>query len=254
MRAWRETRAAFVFLTRLPVGGWPYEDHEWKGAPARFPVVGALLGLALAGLHLAVAPLGPWPAAILCVSVGLLLTGAFHEDGLADTADALGGAVHSQERLLEILKDSRVGTFGSVALVASLSMRFALLAQLGGDAPAAFVISESLSRVPPVVQLAFMPYITNPERARSSGIAQAGPGQAAVAVATALLVLVATGLLVDLTPRLGLSLVIVLAVVGAVSGWRYRVRAGGICGDFLGATQQLGVIAVLAVLTVAWTP
>ncbi len=252
MKAWRETRAAFVFLTRLPVGGWPYEDHEWKGAPARFPVVGALLGLALAVLHVGVAPLGPWPAAILCVSVGLLLTGAFHEDGLADTADALGGAVHSQERLLEILKDSRVGTFGAVALVASLSMRFALLAQLGADAPAAFVISESLSRVPPVVQLAFMPYITDPERARSTGIAQAGAREAGVAVLTGLLVLVASGLLVGLAPLLGLVLVTVLAAVGALSAWRYHVRAGGICGDFLGTTQQLGVIAVLAVLCIAW--
>lgn len=254
MKAWRETRAALVFLTRIPVGGWPYEDEEWKGAPSRFPVVGALLGGALAAVHLVVAPLGPWPAAILCVSVGLLLTGAFHEDGLADTADALGGAIHSPERLMEILKDSRIGTFGAVALIASLSMRFALLARLGGDAPAAFVISESLSRVPPVVQLALMPYITDPERARSAGIAQAGPAQAWVAVATGGAVLLVSAFVADLSALGVLSVAAALAVIGVGTAWRYDARAGGICGDFLGTTQQLGVVAVLAVLTLAWAP
>jgi hypothetical protein len=87
----RGVRAAFAFFTRLPVGGFPYDDRELAWAPAHAPLVGAVLGAALGALDLALLPLGGFAAAALVVGIAMLLTGALHEDGLADTSDALGG-------------------------------------------------------------------------------------------------------------------------------------------------------------------
>jgi adenosylcobinamide-GDP ribazoletransferase len=171
LKAIRAIRAATVFLTRVPVGGFPFSDEEWKWAPSCFPVVGLAVGGLLVAVHAGLAPLGPWPAAILTVTAGLLVTGAFHEDGLADSADALGGATHAPERLLEILKDSRVGTFGASALFLSLLVRIALLVSLGPDGGLGLILCHALARVGPVGLIARVPYVTDPARARSSGVA-----------------------------------------------------------------------------------
>ena len=244
----RAMRAAVVFLTRIPIGGGPYSEEEWRWAPGFFPLVGAAIGLATATVHFVSFPLGAGPAAILCVATGLLLTGAFHEDGLADTADALGGSIDDTPRLLEILKDSRIGSYGAAALIVSLTLNFALLAELGSGAMPGLVLAHGLSRVPPVWQLATLPYITRPEQSRSMEIARGGPAQAWLASAVGAGLLGAAWLTGALPISAVLWIVASLTGLGVLSGWRYRVRAGGICGDFLGATQQLGQVAVLAVL------
>src|SRR5262245_43674495 len=100
----RGVRAAALFLTRIPLGGSKLRAEDWSWAPAHFPVVGAGIGIVLAGFWHAVTRVGPLPAAAVVVAISLLITGAFHEDGLADTADALGGS-HDRERALLILKD-----------------------------------------------------------------------------------------------------------------------------------------------------
>ena len=102
-----------------------------EAAAAWLPLVGLVLGGACAAVWALVAPLGPWVAAMSVLVASILLTGAFHEDGLADTADALGGA-HDRARIFVILKDSRVGAFGALALVISVASRLVLLAELGG--------------------------------------------------------------------------------------------------------------------------
>lgn len=76
------------FLTRIPVGGFPYSTDEWRWASGWFPFVGLVIGTAMAATWLAVAQVGGFPAAVLVTGLGMLLTGAFHEDGMADTADA----------------------------------------------------------------------------------------------------------------------------------------------------------------------
>jgi len=125
----RGVRAAFVFLTRLPLGGHPYSAADRAWSAAHFPLVGVVVG-GLTALALRLLwGVGPIAAVLLAFGVQLLITGAFHEDGLADTADALGGA-STRERALEILKDSRVGTFGASALVISIVGRAALLATI----------------------------------------------------------------------------------------------------------------------------
>ncbi|MAE94004.1 MAG: adenosylcobinamide-GDP ribazoletransferase [Deltaproteobacteria bacterium] len=240
-----------VFLTRIPVGGGPYSDAEWRWAPGFFPLVGAVVGLLGGVVHALSFPLGEAAAAILCVAAGLLITGAFHEDGLADTADALGGAIRDPDRLQEVLKDSRVGTFGAAALVVSLLLRVALLAELGRAAPSALVLAHALSRIPPIWQIATLPYITQPENARSTGIVQGGPPQAWLATVIGACILLAFAVFGGLPLGGAAWMAVGLSGVGLLSAWRYHVRAGGICGDFLGATQQLGEATVLAVLVLA---
>ena len=151
----RGFRTAFIFLTRIPVGGKDYQEADWRWSTAWFPAVGACLG-GLAALWITCQTLRPLPSAFLVTGVSML-TGGFHEDGLADTADAMGGLT-LRERLLEILKDSRIGAFGAVALFVALGLKVALLAQLNAAAPIALVITECLSRVVPIWLMVCLPY------------------------------------------------------------------------------------------------
>jgi len=243
----RGLRAAFVFLTRIPVGGFPYSSEDWKWAVAHAPVVGAAVGLAAAAVDRALAPAGEFPAAVLAIGTTMLLTGAFHEDGLADTSDALGGA-SDRERVFAILKDSRIGTFGAAALVISVVARAALVAELGGHAAVALVLSGAVARVVPVWLMAALPYVTDEQSAKSRAVLRGGAVQVLVATLWGAL---AIGL-ATIRHEVGLGrasvLVAVMAGIGALTGWRYRRRVGGITGDFLGATEQIAEIAALVVL------
>ena len=109
---------ALQFFTRLPVPRWVGYEPEWLHQSARhFPLVGALVGVVGAAVLWAALWLFPMPVAVVLSMVAtVLLTGAFHEDGLADTCDALGGAV-SRERALEIMKDTRIGSYGAIGLL-----------------------------------------------------------------------------------------------------------------------------------------
>lgn len=245
----RALRAAFVFFTRLPLGGFPYRKEDWKWATAHAPFVGLVLGGALGQLERVLLPLGALPAAVLVIAVSLLLTGAFHEDGLADTSDALGGG-RDVERIRAILKDSRIGSFGGASLVVSIAGRAALLAQLGEAVALALPLVFCAARAAPVWLMASMKYVTAEGPAKSRDLTQASLPQAAVAsgwLVIACVALVQTGQFT--TERLSV-LTVVVALVTAYTGWRYWVRMRGITGDFLGATEQLCELAALAVL--AW--
>jgi adenosylcobinamide-GDP ribazoletransferase len=238
----RGARAAFTFLTRIPVGGFPYSSDDWRWSTAYFPLVGAAVGGIMAAVWTAAAPLGSIAAAILAVAAGLLVTGGFHEDGLADTADALGGA-YDRERVHEILKDSRVGTFGALALAVSLALRVALIVELGAAAAVALVFVQSASRLPPIWLMVALPYATPASTAKSRPVTRAGIAQALLA--TVWPVLLAEILL---APGQLLALAAIAALATALLGWRFAARVGGITGDFLGATQQVVECALLAAL------
>jgi adenosylcobinamide-GDP ribazoletransferase len=245
----RGARAAFVFLTRIPVGGFPYSGDEWRWSVAHFPLVGALLGALLACVDRALLPLGELPAALGTVAASLLLTGAFHEDGLADTSDALGGAF-DRDKIFAILKDSRIGAFGACALIVSIVGRAALLARLGPYAAWALPLVGAAARVGPIWQLAILPYVTPDGVARSSGVARAGFVQASVGTAWAIAVALGLASTQHVNGVRAAGVFGAVAAVAIVSGWRYVRRAGGITGDFLGATEQLCELSVLGVL--AW--
>jgi adenosylcobinamide-GDP ribazoletransferase len=240
----RGALAAVVFLTRVAIGGFPYTAAEWRWASGWFPLVGAAIGLLMSGVWLLVEPLGPLAAATLVLTLSIMITGGFHEDGLADTADALGGAT-SRERIFDILKDSRIGSFGGLALIVSVLLRVALLARLSGAAMPALILSQCIARMPPVWLMVTLPYVTEDPVAKSRLVARASWRQGVLA--TLIVVLVVASLCVA-----GLGSAREAAVAGAaalagaaVTGYRFHRRAGGITGDFLGATEQIGECLVL---------
>jgi adenosylcobinamide-GDP ribazoletransferase len=246
----RGVRAAFVFLSRIPLGGFPYTAREQAWAPAHFPLVGCAVGACSAAVFGLAYALGPALAAVLAVATSLWVTGAFHEDGLADSADGLGGA-HSGKPALEIMKDSRIGTYGAAALVLSLLLRSAAIGGLAPRDAFAIVVVHCLARVGPVWLLATQPYVTV-EGGKGAVMAQAGITQAIVASVWGLVTLAAAITLARL------ALVPLLGAAGALAllsffwaGYCKR-RVGGINGDLLGALEQLGEItAWLSLLTIA---
>jgi adenosylcobinamide-GDP ribazoletransferase len=252
MSAWspvRGVRAAVVFLTRIPAGGFPYSDDDWRWSAAHFPLIGGLVGALAAAVDRLLLPLGALPAATGALAASMLCTGAFHEDGLADTADALGGG-HDRETILAILKDSRIGAFGACALGISVVGRVALVARLGDATLWSLPLAGVVARAAPVWQLATLRYVTSPATARSSQVMRAGWPQAIVASVWVVAAMASVATAACTTwARCG-ALGAALATTAGITGWRYQARAGGVTGDFLGATEQISEIVALAVL--AW--
>ncbi|HXT99544.1 MAG TPA: adenosylcobinamide-GDP ribazoletransferase, partial [Polyangia bacterium] len=123
--------AAFAFLTRLPVWRGPLRDEDLGRSVSFFPVVGLVLGFGLMGTGAALAGhLAPWLLAVLLAALLAALTGGLHLDGLGDVFDAVGGGRRDRARMLEIMRDSRIGAHGAVALVLVLVAKVAALAQV----------------------------------------------------------------------------------------------------------------------------
>jgi adenosylcobinamide-GDP ribazoletransferase len=239
--------AAIIFLTRIPIGGWPYSSEDFRWSSAYFPLVGALIGMATAVVFGLLIPVGYFPAAVLAIAFQMLLTGCFHEDGLADSADALGGG-YTPEKVFEILKDSRVGSFGAAVLVVSIVGRAALLAELGRHGMFALVLVGCAARVGPVWLLVAQPYAT-PEGSRSRDVARAGPFHGLIASGWLVLILLILFLAgVPFGPAIIVSLLAILSTTTVLLGLYFRRRVGGVTGDFLGATEQVGELAAFAVL------
>jgi adenosylcobinamide-GDP ribazoletransferase len=212
-------------------------------------MVGLVVGGFLGGLDRLLLPLGTLPSGLLVIGASLLITGAFHEDGLADSSDALGGG-HDPGRVLAILKDSRIGSFGGAALVVSITTRAALLGQLGRAGLWALPIVGCGARVGPIWLLARLQYVTSTAAAKSESLSRASTRHAVVATAWFAAAIGAGVISGCTTATRMIALSAALSAVTIVTGWIYLRRAGGITGDFLGATEQLGEIAALAVL--AW--
>lgn len=243
----RGVRAAATFLTRVPVGGFPYRDDDWRWASAHFPLIGAAVGAVGALACWLALPVSPLVAGALAVATTVVLTGGFHEDGLADSADALGGGF-DRVRVLQILKDSRIGAFGGLAITLSILLRVGLLAALATRAPVALVVAHALSRVPPIWLMVHLPYATDDAAAKSRLITRAGPAQALVATGWGVVAAVAAVGLGGVAAA-PVALAIAACVgVALIAAWRFTARVGGVTGDFLGATQQLCELAILFAL------
>jgi adenosylcobinamide-GDP ribazoletransferase len=231
--------SGFALLTRLPV-----PDHQPRGAASAWawPLVGAALG----GIAAVVAGLALWlgftPGVVagLMLALGAILTGGLHEDGLSDTADGLFGG-WTRERRLEIMKDSRVGSYGVLALVVVTLVRWsALTTILAGGSPWVLVAVGALSRAPMAVVMSALP------NARDTGLSRAtGRPSPEVAVIGAALAVAIAFLFAGWGTLWMLVLVAGVTVLLARSA---QARIGGQTGDILGATQQLAEAAALAVL------
>lgn len=236
-----DLRSAFSLLTRLPIrhdaapqarGAWAY--------PVVGIAVGALGAAVFALLRIAGAPASL--AAIWSLAATILVTGALHEDGLADTADGFGGG-GTRARKLEIMRDSRIGSFGAIALILALGARVGALAALDRPraAAAAIVAAATLGRAAIVVPLALL------APARTDGLASplATPPPAASAIALLLAATIAFALLPTLTAAAALAAA-GLAAVALASLARHQI--GGYTGDVLGAVEQVAECAALTAL------
>lgn len=247
----RDLAVALLWLTRLPVA-WllPRDLPVLAQAAWAFPLVGLAVGLIAGAVLLAAiaAGLSPAIAALLAVGALMLTTGALHEDGLADFADAAGGA--TRERRLEIMRDSRIGSYGVLALIVVTGLRIAALTALAASpwlAAAALVGTGAASRAGMAAGLGLMP----PARADGLGRQAGRPGRGAVGVA--LLLGAATLLIPAAMSAQPLAAWLLAAGATALAGlWvagRAMRRLGGQTGDVLGAIQQAGEAAGLVALT-----
>lgn len=232
--------AALGLLTRLPL-----PDHAPRGAAAAWawPLAGALVGLigaAAAGAALALGA-GPGPAAAAALMAQALATGALHEDGLADTADGLLGG-RTRERRLEIMKDSRIGSFGALALLLVTLARWSALAALcaGGHWAAALVATGAMSRVPMAAIMAALP------NARDTGLSRLTGRPAAATVALGAALALALALVLLGWQALPAALLAALPCAGLALAARNRI--GGQTGDILGASQQIAEATLLSLL------
>ena len=246
----RLLRVALALLTRVPVGAVHVGDGDLHRASAAFPLVGLVVGGVVVGVWAAGEPLlGPAPATVLAVLAAVLVTGAFHEDGLADTVDGLWGG-HDPARRVEIMRDSRLGTYGTVALLGSLLLQVVLLTGLDvADVARVAVTGHVLGRGGILLLARWLPPVA-PDGSGAQVAGPAGPVGASVAAVTC----VATAVV-----ALGWAAALPLAVVVLVAwGVRHLVqrRLGGLVGDVLGAAQQAAMLAtmvtVLALLEAGW--
>ncbi|MDG4649960.1 adenosylcobinamide-GDP ribazoletransferase [Roseibacterium sp. SDUM158017] len=232
--------AALMLLTRIPCPAWLAADRGARSAWA-WPLVGALVALVSWGAGAASVALGlpPAIAAGAAIAVALILTGALHEDGLADCADGFWGASR-RERRLEILRDSRVGSYGVVALVMVLGMRWTAIATLfeGGAALAGMLAAAVLSRAAMAGVMAALPF------ARPDGLAVLSGRPAAGTVALgAVLSLAGVAAASGGVSALVAALAALAAALGCAAVARAKI--GGQTGDVLGATQQVSELAIL---------
>ena len=232
---------AVSFLTRVPSKARVAEPREIARSVPWFPLVGGLVGGACGVVYaLTTAILPPLVAATLAVCAGLLLTGAFHEDGLGDFADAFGGGMDRAD-VIRILRDPRQGTFGVLAIVTSVLLRVAALSSLGAWAgAAALVAAHALGRSGAVAMMALV------EPAKEEGLGAAYVS--ALAPRAALLgassgVVVAAAMFGWWAAPATLCAFVMAGAVPRLA----RGKLGGLSGDVLGAAEQAGEIAVLLV-------
>jgi len=234
---------ALQFMTRLPTPRMPGFQPDWiaRSSPY-YPVVGWIAGAICAAVMLAASRFWPGlPAAILAVGAGLLVTGGFHEDGLADTADGLGGG-QTPARRLEIMKDSRTGSYGVLALWTALSLKAILLAGLAPwRAALVLILAHGLARAFAVVVMALLNYAGDPEAAKLKP-APLGvrPMEALIALALGVAPLLA------FLPMINIVVGLILATCAAgVVAFLARRLIGGFTGDVLGAVQQVAEVGLL---------
>ena len=229
---------AVQYFTRIRVPAWVgHAQEQLAGAVRYFPVVGLIVGASGAATLWLAAQVLPAPLpAILSTTVTILMTGAIHEDGLADTCDGLGGGA-TRERAIEIMKDPRIGVFGAIALILMLLLKIATLSLLPlWTAMAALVASHAFSRFCAVLVIVAGRYVGSADRSRSAPVVErVKVGDVVVAALFGLPALVLCG------PRVIVAIVVALVLVGVL--WRWCVqRIGGYTGDTLGATQQVAEI------------
>ena len=236
---------AAAFLTRLPSRA--PRGARLSAAAAAFPVIGAGLGLGAGLVYVAAGwlGLGPWLGAVLAVGAAVLVTGALHEDGLADTADGFGTKGGRAARLAA-MRDSRIGAFGTIALVLALGARIGGLAEIASPAAvvAALVAAGALSRAALAAALRHLP------AARADGLGAAA-GRPTARTAGIAMAIAAAVTVVAMLPWGWLPALLLGGAAAGVMAWRAQAAFGGHTGDVLGAIQQATEVGVICAAAAA---
>jgi adenosylcobinamide-GDP ribazoletransferase len=238
-----DVAAALLFSTRLPlpraaaITGADIARASWA-----LPVAGAIVGLMAAVVYWLARGTGlpPLVAAGLTIAASLLATGCLHEDGLADVADSFGGV--TRERKLEIMRDSRIGTYGVCALFMSLLLRTAAIAAIADPALAAPVLVAT--HMAARSHMASFMRLVPPARADGLSVGVGAPPRAS-AIAALIIGVVALG--IGLGPMTGVFAIVLLAAEFAFLRWLCMRQIGGQTGDVLGALEQVGEVTILLV-------
>jgi len=236
--------AALRTFTRLPVPSWVgHSEGQLEHAARYLPLVGAIVGSIGALVSVAAAQGLPMPLAILAgMAATLLVTGAFHEDGFADAVDGFGGA-HDRDRVLEIMKDSRIGSFGAIGITLMLVAKFSALQQIAAwnglrMLGFALIAGHAWSRFAPIALMFALDYVREDESAKSRPLARP---LSIPALSVAAVCGLAPCLLLW-SSKVWLALALTTAVTVIAAAYLVR-RIGGYTGDCLGASQQLAELA-----------
>lgn len=245
-REWHAFWLALGFLTRVPMlARIDYSQSLMNQSSVYFPLIGLLLGVTYAGLFYCLnLVFNPLICILLVMCFHLWITGAFHEDGLADSLDALGGG-YTVEARLRIMKDSRIGTYGTVALVMALALKAALLLD-SNQVWLALLITPCAARLTPLLLMYYMTYVTDPDKSKSKPVAEAFSG-ARLVFASAFVFAISL-FLWPWWPLLAAP--ILIAIVGITLCWGRNLKRtlGGYTGDTLGASVVLTELLLLLVM------
>lgn len=242
---------ALSFFTRIPVPQSMYYSPTLLNRSGRyFSLVGLLLGLLLSSVFLLISPLFPYSISIsLLIVISLLLTGAFHEDGLADMADGMGGGMTIEKRLV-IMKDSRIGTYGGVTLIMALALKLLsliTLAQVQYLIPS-LILAYALSRSVAASLIYDLAYVADIDTSKSKPLAhKQSPFE--------LKLLIIIGLIPLIFFSLTTSLFIIITLFIFRAGFKRWLiaRLGGYTGDCLGACQQISELLIYLVIIANFT-
>lgn len=243
---------ALGFFTRIPVPAWvPWSPERLNHSARYFPLVGVLVGgIGAAVAIVALQLLPPLLAVLLSMAATLLLTGAFHEDGWADTCDGLGGGWEPAQ-VLEIMKDSRIGTYGTAGLVLMLLAKAAALTELAAHGSAALaaalIAAHALSRLASTSLIHTLDYVREDALSKAKPLARKlARGELILATLTGALPLLLLGL------SAALAAAMLTALVTLYCARLLLRRLGGYTGDGLGATQQLSELAIYLAILATW--
>lgn len=236
--------SAVRFLTRIPLPGPATRVEDLPPAVGWYPLVGAFVGAAIGGAFVGLAQgFPPLVAAVLAVAAGLILTGGFHEDGATDATDGLGGG-WTRERVLEIMKDSRIGAYGAMALWCVLTLRVACLVALGAAAVPAMLLAMCWGRW----SASFLTRLPSIGAGLAKEVSAAIPAWVPWLSAALALAITAGAWQLGVARAPWAACAAVAAAV--LWGCYLMRRLGGQSGDLLGAGNQLAEAAVL--LTLLW--
>jgi len=239
---------AILFFTRIPVKLLGEYSNEMLNKASKYlPFIGYIVAAITAGVfYVSNLYFSVNISLVLSIIASILTTGAFHEDGLADTFDAFGGG-WSKEQKLKIMKDSRIGTFGSIALILVLLLKFILLSEYKVERIISVIfLSQILSRLTPVVLIYFLKYVRIDISSKSKPV---GEGISFFNLLIAIFFAFISLIFFDLN---SLLIIPILILTQFVLAFWFKKHLNGYTGDTLGASQQISELIILLSFLVIW--